>query len=146
MSNKAKLDQDEIDFSFQHLEDAKASAEVEELLRSAFYDFRYAYENAIDTLNFDYIADYFKDNSEIQKDYKKFVEDHINIPGYYYNFTKNDITGFKKLADGKYELTSYETFYFRSNEDGGLDYERTKRYIFIQNGDRYYIENLTTKK
>lgn len=32
MSNKVKLDQDEIDFSFQHLEDAK----VEELLRSAY--------------------------------------------------------------------------------------------------------------
>src|SRR5699024_11063993 len=104
---------------------------------------------AIYTIDFSYIRDYFKPNSKIQKDYRKFVEDHATIAGYDYDFRTNEVTDVKEQKDGKYELTSFETFYYSSADEGTIYYERTKKYVLSEENGMFYIEsidNLTTDK
>lgn len=148
-SEKVALDNTNLDLTFKHIENEKAASSKRDELEQAFYNFRQDYEDAIFTLNFDYISGYFKPNSTIQKDYRKFVEDHATIAGYNYDFRTNDVTDFKELKNGKYEIRSFETFYYSSNEEGRIYYERTKKYVFTEDNGKYYVEsidNLTTDK
>lgn len=148
-SEKMTLDSTNLDISFKHIEQEKAAANKREEVESVFYNFRSDYEDAIYTLDFSYIRDYFKPNSKIQKDYRKFVEDHATIAGYDYDFRTNEVTDVKEQKDGKYELTSFETFYYSSADEGTIYYERTKKYVLSEENGMFYIEsidNLTTDK
>lgn len=148
-SPKYKLDSTSIDVSFEHIEQEKVAEKKHGEIEEVFHNFRNDYELAITTLDFSYISQYFKDNSKIQKDYRKFVLGHKDIAGYHYDFRTNDITDIKQRKDGKYEVKSFETFYYSSFEEGEIYYERTKKYVISEQDGRYYIEsieNLTTDK
>ncbi|GKV70598.1 hypothetical protein NCCP2716_30960 [Sporosarcina sp. NCCP-2716] len=131
-------------------EEAKREQSADEdWVRSLYKEFRNDYERAIYYADFDYIEQYFQDGTAIRRDYAKFVNDHSTIPGYSYNFMLNDVTSVKTVAAGKVELYSFETFDFYSYEDGDLNYERQKKYVFVKVNDQYYIESITdlnTKK
>lgn len=148
-SEKVALDDTSISLSFEHIEKEKAAADKQSEVEQVFYNFRQDYEDAIYTLNFDYIRDYFKPDSKMQKDYRKFIEDHETIAGYNYDFRTNEVTDVKALKDDQYELKSFETFYYSSDEEGTIYYERTKKYVISEKNDTYCIEsidNLTTDK
>lgn len=155
-SNIVPAAEDTIYLTFAHAEAEQKAEEQKQVaaaqtdvVRELFRSFRDEYEYAISYIDFSYIEDYFMEGSKIRQDYAKFVVDHRNIPGYYYEFLLNDITSVNQLSDNKYELLSFETFNFYSNADGGLHYERKKKYIFKKVGDEFFIEsitNLDTKK
>ncbi len=143
------LDNDSIYLAFEHIRTEQQMAEYEDLIRNIYKNFRSDYASAIRYTNFDYIEDYFKEGSEIKKDYAKFVTDHDNIPGYNYDFLLNDITSFKTLSDKQFELQSFETFNYSSDKEGSVNYERKKKYIFSYENGKYFIDeiaDLDTKK
>lgn len=148
-SNQLKVDDEELYLAFDHVQEKARMTEHEEGVRSFFKSFRSDYENAIYYTNFDYIDHYFKDGSKIKRDYAKFVIDHRDIPGYHYDFQLNDVTSFNAVSDKKFELTSYETFDYRSAKESTIYYEREKKYVISYENDTYYIEeinNIDTKK
>lgn len=124
-------------------------SEQEQWVKEMYNDFRSSYSYAIDSADFSYIQNYFADGSKIKADYAKFVSDHDAIPGYYYQFILNDVTSVQAISDTRFELYSFETFNYSSNEDPTLHYERKKKYVFIKINDEFFIESITdldTKK
>ncbi|MFC5604371.1 TcaA NTF2-like domain-containing protein [Sporosarcina koreensis] len=143
------LDDEYIYLPFEYFRQEQRLAEQEQEIRDTYKRFRSDYETAIYYANFNYIEDYFKDGSKIKKDYAKFVTDHHEIAGYYYEFILNDITDFKVISDNEFELQTFETFNFSSEADGNLHYERKKKYSFSYIDDEIYIDeivDLDTKK
>lgn len=148
-SDIISLDDEYIYLPFEYFRKEQKLAEQEEEIRNTYKRFRSDYEMAIYYTNFSYIEDYFKDGSKIKKDYAKFVSDHDEIAGYYYEFILNDITDFKVVSDHKFELQTFETFNFSSEADGDLHYERKKKYVFSYIDDEIFIDeivDLDTKK
>ncbi|MFJ8517872.1 TcaA 3rd/4th domain-containing protein [Lysinibacillus xylanilyticus] len=143
------LDNDSIYLAFEHIRTEQKMAEHEEVIRNIYKEFRSDYASAISYTNFDYIERYFKEGSKIKKDYAKFVTDHNHIPGYNYDFLLNDITAFKTLSEKQFELQSFETFNYSSENEGSINYERKKKYVFSYENGKYFIDeivDLDTKK
>lgn len=148
-SDVLAMDADYIYLPFEYFQQEQRLAEQEEEIRATYKRFRSDYASAINYTNFGYIDDYFKEGSKIKKDYAKFVVDHDEIPGYYYEFILNDIISFKEISDNKFELQTFETFNFSSDADGSLHYERKKKYVFSYIRDEIFIDeivDLDTKK
>lgn len=148
-SDVIALDDEYIYLPFEYFRKEQRLAEQEEEIRDIYKRFRSDYASAIYYANFGYIEGYFKEGSKIKKDYAKFVTDHDEIPGYYYEFILNDITDFKVISDNVFELQTFETFNFSSESDGSLHYERKKKYSFSYIGDDIFIDeivDLDTKK
>lgn len=148
-SEAVPLDYDTVYLSFPHIQLEQEIAYHEDQLKYLYNNFRSDYENAIYYINFNYIEEYFKEGSTIRKDYAKFVNDHNNISGYYYDFLLNDITDFTALSETTFELTTFETFDYSSDEDDMLHYERKKKYHISYEDGHYFInkiEDLDTKK
>lgn len=148
-SDVLQMDDEYLQLTFAHVEKEDELKMHEEEVRRLFKDFRADYEHAIDYTNIDYIDGYFKDGSKIKRDYAKFIIDHRGIPGYRYDFQLNDIKSFKVVSDTKFEVYSFETFDFSSDEEPTTHYEREKKYVISHEKDAYYIEeitNLDTKK
>lgn len=148
-SDVLPIDNKSIYLPFEHIRTEQKLAEHEDIIRSYYKNFRSDYASAIRYTNFDYIGDYFKEGSKIKKDYAKFVTDHDNIAGYNYDFLLNEIISFSTLSDKKFELQSYETFNYSSDKEGSINYERKKKYIFLFENEKYYIDeivDLDTKK
>lgn len=148
-SDVVSLESDHIYLHFEHVRNEQELEGHEEMIRNQYKSFRNKYESAILYTNFSYIETFFKEGSKIKQDYAKFVVDHKSIPGYDYNFTLNDITGFTALSDSKFELNSLERFTYSSDTEGPIDYEREKKYIFSYDNGAYFIEEIVdvnTKK
>ncbi|MCM3744052.1 hypothetical protein M3193_07840 [Sporosarcina luteola] len=148
-SDVIALDEEYIYLPFESFRKEQRMAEQEEEIRDAYKRFRSDYASAIYYADFSYIEGYFKEGSKIKKDYAKFVTDHDEIAGYYYEFILNDITDFKVISDSKFELQTFETFNFSSESDGHLHYERKKKYVFSYSNDEIFIDeivDLDTKK
>ena len=136
------LDSEYLYLRFEHVQQEIRIAEHEEVIRDLYKNFRSNYEDAIYYTNFSYIENYFKDGSQIKQNYAKFITDHEKIPGYYYDFLLNDITAFKALSDTKFELQSFETFNYSSEEDGNIHYERKKKYTISYADEDYFIDEI----
>lgn len=110
----------------------------------AYYErFRYDYEQAITTIQYSYIAPYFKNGSTLAKDYEAFVLDHRNFGYYSYEFLVNDIMHYKTLDSTTMQITTHETFNTHSEADGSLYYDRVKRYIIkVDNHNQLYISDI----
>lgn len=113
-------------------------------------NYRVAYEQAIMAADFSYISDYFKADTEVYKDYEKFVNDHSKLGTYEYTFKDNVFNGYEQKDYLTVSALTFESFTFTS-EDGTYFYERDKQYtlIFDDTKEHYVIENieiLETKK
>lgn len=129
-------------------EEQELAAELDEV-RAFYKAFRSDYETAIYFTDFSYVDEYFKDGTAIRRDYAEFVDDHRNIPGYYYEFLLNDVTSLKSTGKDVFELYSFERFNYSSYEDEALRYDRKKKYIISNVRGQYYIDSITeleTKK
>lgn len=148
-SDIISLDDEYIYLPFEYFRKEQRLAEQEQEIRDIYKRFRSDYATAIYYANFSHIEDYFKEGSKIKKDYAKFVTDHDEIVGYYYEFILNDITDFKVISDNEFELQTFETFNFSSEADGNLHYDRKKKYSFSYIDDEIFIDaivDLDTKK
>ncbi|MEI4768822.1 hypothetical protein WAX74_04005 [Psychrobacillus sp. FJAT-51614] len=149
---------------FAHIQDKIASdrkkqleIEVMRLLKNeheenvGYYidNFRYDFENALNSADFSYISGYFPTSSEIQSIYLKEIENHGKIDGYYdYDFQSNTITDIKAIDQNTLYVETAEVFYFYSDDEDYI-YNKTKGYTVTINGDQYFITNieqLTTEK
>ncbi|MEO4054054.1 hypothetical protein [Solibacillus sp. CAU 1738] len=134
---------------FEHIRKEQEIAAHEQEVMNIYRNFRSDYAAAITYINFNYIDEYFKSGSTIKKDYAKFVNDHENIPGYYYDFLLNDVTSFHAISDTQFELQTLETFNYSSDSEGTINYERKKSYSISYEDGKYYINeiiDLDTKK
>nr|WP_106784570.1 hypothetical protein [Lysinibacillus timonensis] len=97
---------------------------------SMFESFRYDYMYAVNYGDFSYVEDYFIDDSQLKKDYEKFVVEHDDFGDYYYNFISNSVLDVQSLTSNSLTLDSSEIFEFYSEDDGTWNYDREKRYTF----------------
>ncbi|MDW0116184.1 hypothetical protein QTL97_04510 [Sporosarcina thermotolerans] len=143
------LDSTYVYLPFEHYQREQRIAEREWEIQDLYKSFRSDYSTAIYYTNFSYIEDYFIDGSKIKQDYAKFVTDHDDIEGYYYyEFILNDITDIKVISETEFELYTFETFNFQTDNES-LYYERKKKYVFSYIDDKFYITEITdldTKK
>lgn len=90
-------------------------------------EFRSAYENAVNYVDYSYISDYLKEDSAAEQELKKFVKDMED--GYYhYDFTENTVLNVKEDKKNKYTVTTNEKFEFRDDDFKWYDYDREKVY------------------
>ncbi|BDH61330.1 hypothetical protein MTP04_14600 [Lysinibacillus sp. PLM2] len=93
-----------------------------------YQNFRADYNNAINDTDFSYVSEYFVHDSELYKNYEKYVEDHEKIEGFDYHFISNQVTKTEPLSSNSLVLETYEIFVFTSDADGTWHYEKAKRY------------------
>ncbi len=93
-----------------------------------YQNFRADYNNAINDTDFSYVRDYFVNDSELFKNYEKYVVDHEKIEGFDYHFISNQVTKTEPLSSNSLVLETYEVFVFTSEADGTWHYEKAKRY------------------
>lgn len=72
--------------------------------------FRTAYKQALDYADFSYVENFFVPDSEVYKEYKKFVNDHQKLESYQYDFEENEIIDYKNLDNQSGEVTTFEYF------------------------------------
>ena len=145
VSNSYPLTTSYIDFEFE----ADKELALLESVKEFYQSFREDYSYAIQTLNFDYVAPYFPSETDIYKDYKKFIEDHAEIAGYNYDFISNEVTDIKRNSDNEFQLTAIEEFDYYSDEDGTIGYVREKSYKISYKDDELSIveiKDVDTKK
>lgn len=145
VSNSYPLTTSYIDFEFE----ADKELALLESVKEFYQSFREDYSYAIQTLNFDYVAPYFPSETDIYKDYKKFIEDHAEIAGYNYDFISNEVTDIKRNSDNEFQLTATEEFDYYSDEDGTIGYVREKSYKISYKDDELSIveiKDVDTKK
>ena len=148
-SDVYKLNDSVIYFEFEHLRKQKDIDEMKEELKELYQTYRDEFETANNNADFSYVSKYFADGSQIQKDYKKFVEDHKKIDDYKYTFLTNDVTSIDAKSDTEFVLKSTETFEYYSSDDGTIFFERDKEYTIEVKDDHIYfteIKDLNTKK
>lgn len=148
-SAEIAADSEEIYLPFDHIQKEQELAVQLEEVEQIYKSFRSDYADAIYSIDFSYIEDYFKNGSKIRNDYAKFVSDHSSITGYYYDFLLNEVTSITPISADTFELLAYEKFNFSSDDDDSLRYERKKKYVISHVNDEYFIESiidLDTKK
>lgn len=106
--------------------------------------FRDAYENAVNYVDYEYIKDFVKKDSAADKELKKFVKDMED--GYYhYEFTENTVLSAKEKDDNKYEVKTNEKFEFRDEDFKWYDYDREKLYHVERNEDQLQVTKIEYK-
>lgn len=103
--------------------------------------FRDAYENAVNYLDYTYIKDYLKKDSAAEKELKQFVKD-MEDGNYYYDFTENTVLDVKAKKDNKYEVKTNEKFEFRDDDSKWYDYDREKLYYVEKEKDQFVVTKI----
>ena len=144
-SEKYILDDEEIYIEFPYDQEL----EIKDTVVEYYKYFREEFMDANNYANFDYISYYFEEDTQIYKDYKKFVEDHEAIDYYWYTPISNEVTKVEKISDNEYMLYTTEEFDFETTEET-VNYVREKSYKikFRDNDSAVFteIKDLNTKK
>lgn len=90
-------------------------------------EFRSAYEDAVNYVDYDYISSYLKKDSAAAKELRQFVKD-MDDGYYHYNFTENTVLNVKEEKKNKYTVKTNEKFEFRDDDFTWYDYDREKIY------------------
>lgn len=149
-SNKIKVDEDfdhwelYFEFDLKNRLTLKDSDDQDEEVGQYILDFRSAYENAVNYVDYSYIADYLKKGSAAEKGLKQFVKD-MKSGSYYYNFTENEVTKVKKDGKNKFSVTTNEKFEFIDDDGKMYDYDRVKVYHVEVVDDEYQIVKIDYK-
>ena len=141
---------DTLSFEFDERNTSTLQTKDEKLLDigSFILSFRDAYEDSVNEGNYQYIARFLQDGSEVEKELIQFVDD-MNQASYYYDFKLNTVTDVKKKKDNMYEVKTNETFVFHDDDGLVYDYDRDKRYHVKEKDETYEIikiDYIDTKK
>lgn len=111
-------------------------------------EFREAYEDAVNYVDFAFIQDYLKPGSAAEKGLREFVKD-MEDGYYYYEFLENTVISVKEKGKNKYEVKTNEKFEFTDDDWKRYAYDRDKLYHVELVDDRWQIvkiDYLDTKK
>ncbi|XKH50552.1 hypothetical protein LG275_13260 [Chryseomicrobium palamuruense] len=115
-------------FDSNSLETESSDEELGEKLEKLFFDFRSAYEDALNSQDFTMVEAYLLPNSLAYKDTKEFIE-NSGTEAYEYYFSHNEVIAF--WSEGDFELIdTYEEFVFTNHLNESIFYERFKTYYF----------------
>lgn len=147
---KDAKEKDKLNFDFdeRNTSELRSDNEKEMDVGSFVLSFRDAYEDAVNTGDYWYIARFLQPKSEVEKGLKQFVAD-MRTGNYHYNFTVNTITSVKKVKDNQYEVDTNEKFIFTDTDGLVYDYDRIKRYHVDEVNGSYEIvkiDYIDTKK
>lgn len=154
---ESTISSDKVHIAFAHIQEKVAAdrtkrREAEELrllvdihesgITNYIDSYRYDFEDALNYMDFSYIADYFETGSKVQTDYISEIERHASLEVYFsYDFQSNTVTGIKALDRNTIVVSTAELFYFSSDGDE-FRYTKTKEYIIKIIKDQYYIHDI----
>ncbi len=111
-------------------------------------NFRDAYEQALNSKDYQLIEPFIEAGSAAEKELKKFVADLEKLT-FHYEFTENVILDTEFVDDGMYRVTTKETFtytHYEKDKEEVTDYEREKVYHVKATDDGYKITKIDYKQ
>lgn len=105
-------------------------------------DFRDAYQDSLNERNFDLIAPFLKNNSNVYDELRIYIGD-LEDTAFHYEFIQNEILDIAEIDDSTVEVTTNELFTFTNHLDDTIDYDRTKIYTLELVDDSYQITNIS---
>lgn len=106
-------------------------------LHTFFADFRSAYEQAVNTGNFEYVEEYLEYRSPAFFEIRDYLSD-IQGEGYTFNFTDNHLID-STIEENNAYLDTFELFYFTNAEGKTTKYERSKVYTIKLDPFGYHL-------
>lgn len=111
-------------------------------------NFRDAYEQALNSKDYSFIASFIQTGSAAEKELKKFISDLEDMQ-FHYEFTDNQIIDTEMVDDVTYQVTTREKFTYTHYEKGKeevTDYDREKIYHVKETDDGYKITKIEYKE
>ncbi|WP_019413916.1 zinc ribbon domain-containing protein [Paenisporosarcina sp. TG20] len=110
----------------------------EELLDEFFWNFRTAYEKALNSKDFNQVEYYLSKDTIARNEIEEFIGD-IGTDYYHYDFLEDSIIEYDIQGDIAF-ITTFEEFDFTNHLDVVTNYKRNKRYeVHAPEGEMYQI-------
>jgi len=106
-------------------------------LNNFFANFRSAYEQAVNTGDFEYVEEYLEYRSPAFFEIRDYLSD-IQGEGYKFNFTDNHLID-STIEENIAYLDTFELFYFTNEEGKTVEYERSKVYTIKLDPYGYHL-------
>lgn len=122
--------------------DVAQEAEVE--AGQFILEFREAYEDAVNYIDYTEIAPFIKSDSHADKELRKFIKE-MEDGYYYYEFDENTITNVQKKKGDQFVVDTNELFTFIDDDGKMYEYDRNKKYHIEKVDDSYQITKIEYK-
>ncbi|WP_431803890.1 TcaA NTF2-like domain-containing protein [Halobacillus andaensis] len=93
-------------------------------------EFRNAYEEALNAVDYSYISSYLIEGSEAALELQDYLTE-IDSQGYTFNFTHNEVTSLEQMDEETSIVTTNERFTFTDQDGKETFYDRVKDYTLI---------------